>query len=197
MDRRRVLKTIPLSIGGLIATPTLLQLLTSCEGEHQLNWKPKFLDVTQAYILEQIVQVILPTTDTVGAIDVKVPQFIDLILNDVVSTSDQETFIKGETVFKQKYEALYKKGGLNANTEEITKMVSMYFDLNEEDEQKVLELVGSNIEDVKDSDTYNLYKYLYFIRYYTLFAYLTTQEVKEGLLGFNPYLGTYTACTSL
>ncbi|WP_242203676.1 gluconate 2-dehydrogenase subunit 3 family protein [Aestuariivivens insulae] len=197
MDRRRVLKTIPLSIGGLIATPALMQVLTSCGDERHLQWKPAFLNLNQAFIVEQIANVILPKTDTIGALDVYVPQFLDILLNDVVPTAEQDIFIKGATVFQQKYKALFKKEISNANTEEIAKMISMYFDLNEEDEQKVFELVGSNLEDVKDSDTYYLYKYLYFIRYYSIFAYLTTQEVKEGLLGFNPYLGNYTACTSL
>ncbi|WP_345006763.1 gluconate 2-dehydrogenase subunit 3 family protein [Snuella lapsa] len=197
MDRRSLLKALPLSVGGLVATPTLLQLLSSCAREKQLEWIPKFLNKSQAYVLEQIVQVILPTTDEVGALDVKAPQFIDLILSDVVSNTDREVFIKGETVFRQKYEARFKKDISNASVTGVSIMVSTYFDLSEEDQEKVAEMLSLDPSEISDSGTFYIYKYLCFIRYYTLFAYLTAQEVKENLLGFNPYLGTYTACTTL
>lgn len=197
MDRRSVLKAISLSAGSFVATPTLFQVLTSCNETQELPWTPKFLDAAQAYVLEQLTDVILPKTDTVGALDVHVPEFIDLLLNDVVAKEELEVFLKGANAFQNKYRALFKKDILKAEPEDMSIMVSTYFDLDKERQEQVLESMHSNVEDVKDVDTYYIYKYLNFIRYYTLFAYLTTQEVKEGILGFNPYLGTYTACTTL
>ena len=196
MKRREVLKTVPFLLGSTIATPTLLQLLSSCSEDQHLQWTPRFLSVHQAFAVEQIVNIILPQTNTVGALEVYVPQFLDLLFKEVVSKDDQETFFKGASIFQQKFKNLFKREISKANTEEINKMVSMYFDIDEEDQKKVLELVTTSTNHV-DSETYYIYKYLYSIRYYTLFAYFTTQEVKEELLGFNPYLGSYIACASL
>lgn len=43
MDRRTVLKTMSLSLGYVIATPSLLQILSSCDGKKDTAWKPQFL----------------------------------------------------------------------------------------------------------------------------------------------------------
>ncbi|WP_223552225.1 gluconate 2-dehydrogenase subunit 3 family protein [Aestuariivivens sp. NBU2969] len=196
MDRRNALKALTFSAGSIIATPTLLKVLVSCSKEKGLSWYPIFLNKSQAIVLEQITNVILPKTDTLGALDVNVPQFLDELLNDVVTKVEQENFTKGGIAFQQAFKSLFKKDISEASTKETKKMISRYFDLNEEDQNKVYNLMGSTPEEINDLDNYYLYKYLFFIRYYTVFAYMTSQEVKEGILGFNPYLGTYTACIS-
>jgi len=43
MNRRNVLKSLSLSIGGVVAAPSLMQLLTSCEEGSSLNWSPRGL----------------------------------------------------------------------------------------------------------------------------------------------------------
>ena len=95
MKRRDVLKGMGLSVGYAIATPTLLSLLQSCTSE-AVKWTPKFVSLNEATVLENLIDLILPRTDnSPGALDVNVPQFIDLYYGKKMANEDQIEFKEG------------------------------------------------------------------------------------------------------
>jgi Gluconate 2-dehydrogenase subunit 3 len=53
------------------------------------------LNADQQKLVTAIAEMIIPRTDTPGATDVKVPQFIDLILTEWASDEDRATFLAG------------------------------------------------------------------------------------------------------
>ena len=53
--------------------------LQSCKAEPRLGWTPEFLDEDEAIFIRTIVDLMLPRTDTPGALDVKVDIFIDRV----------------------------------------------------------------------------------------------------------------------
>ena len=63
MKRRDALKNIGLSAGFIIATPSVISLLNSCNTDPN-NWRPLFLNKEQNKVLMSLVDVILPKTDT-------------------------------------------------------------------------------------------------------------------------------------
>lgn len=194
MDRRDLLKTIGLSAGYIIAGSTLTQLLVSCEAKHNMAWKPLFLNDMQAYVVEQITNIILPKSNTPSALEVKTPQFLDLILNDLVSKKEQAIFIKGGRIFNSKFEDLFNKSILKGTQKDFSEIIATYLDLSKKDETKVIKLVKSKDIEVTASESYFLYKYLIFVRHYTLFAYYTSEAVEDEILKFDPYTGKYIAC---
>ena len=78
MDRRQALK----SFSAIAAAPVL-----SLGGYHPLvpvqdgdaPWKPVFLTDSQHESVRALVELIIPRTETPGALDAKVDQFIDFI----------------------------------------------------------------------------------------------------------------------
>lgn len=194
MDRRDLLKTLGLSAGYIIAGSTLTQLLVSCEAKHNITWKPLFLNDMQAYVVEQIANIILPKSNTPSALEVKTPQFLDLVLNDMVSKKEQAIFIEGARVFNSKFEDLFNKSVLKGTQKDFLEIIATYLNLNKKDEAKVIKLVKSKDVEVTTSERYFLYKYLIFVRHYTLFAYYTSEAVEDELLKFDPYTGKYIAC---
>ncbi len=52
---------------------------------------------TQAALIDALADTIIPRTDTVGALDVRVPAFIDVIVNEHDTAPDREAFNAGLT----------------------------------------------------------------------------------------------------
>ena len=90
MERRNALKNIGLAFGYTVATPTLIGLVQSCQNEKSINWTPNFFNKDQAIVLTQLVDIILPKTDTPSATEVKVDIFIDRYSDEVMSVEDQK-----------------------------------------------------------------------------------------------------------
>ena len=104
MDRRKALKSISLSTGLVISSGTFLSLLQSCQEKDAINWIPVFLSKDDAITVSEIANIILPKTDLPGAIEMSVPQFIDLLMKDVFSDEQNEKFLSGLRVFNKQFE---------------------------------------------------------------------------------------------
>src|SRR5262249_13851851 len=57
--------------------------------------KPSFLSPPQADIVSVVADIMIPRTDTPGAIDVGVPGFIDLMLKEVYTEDERERYLAG------------------------------------------------------------------------------------------------------
>ena len=79
MDRRRALKKTGFIAGAAVAMPSLLSLLQSCQTAPRLDWQPEFFSVDEARFVSSLVDMILPRTETPGALDVKVDMFLDKV----------------------------------------------------------------------------------------------------------------------
>lgn len=94
MNRRQALRNIGLGAGAIIVGPTTLNLLQSCKNDPGYNWEPTFLSVSNGFALKQILEVIIPKTDTPGAEDLNIAEFIDSYMQQVASKERQENFKK-------------------------------------------------------------------------------------------------------
>jgi hypothetical protein len=98
MNRREVLRLL----GGVAALPMLTPL--SPEGLWELGRATharlavragRTLDPKQLETVSRIAELILPETDTPGAISVRVPEFIDLILTEWDTAPERKQFLAG------------------------------------------------------------------------------------------------------
>jgi len=194
MKRRELLKKTALATGCIVATPTLLELFVSCQKQPTLNWKPLFLDEKQAYVVEILVDLILPASSTVGALDLQIPKFIDLVLNDVLPKNKQAIFTKGAQFFHHKFEVMFDKGILEGSKDEFLILLSKYFKLSIEDQKNVFKLLEKDENSVENMELYAIYNYLTCIREYTLFGYYTSKKVGTEILNYNPIPVEYNGC---
>lgn len=194
MDRRTLLKTMSLSLGYVIATPSLLQILSSCDGKNNITWKPQFLSDSQGYVVEHLTDLILPSSNTLGSKDVNVPQFIDLVLKDLIPKNEKEFILKGSSDFHLKFKELFKKDVLKGSKREFLALLSAYFNITPERQNHIFTIISSPEEDIKDLESYYIYKYLIFIRYYTLFGYFTSKRVGTEILNYDQIPGLFEGC---
>ena len=102
-QRRAVLKRVAWMLGGAISAPAALAILQGCSAKEPVPGAAvtsKFFKGKQADIVTAIADVLIPKTDTSGALDAGVPAFIDSIMSDVYPKDAQERFSAGINEFE-------------------------------------------------------------------------------------------------
>jgi len=185
MDRRKVLKKTGLFAGALIAAPSILSLLQSCKKEARLDWQPLFFKESEARTISTLVDMILPRTDTPGALDVKVDMFIDLVIAKTYDKEGQDNMRAEIVAFNQ---------DCKKNFGEI------FIDLDEIKRSEVLRAAekssgkfnpgvwGKTIGEQKHIGFYRS------IKSTAIWAYMTSEEIGENVLNYDPVPGNYEPC---
>lgn len=179
MKRRDVLKGLGLSMGYVVATPTVISILQSCKNESTTaEWMPTFLSPDEGQVLKNIVDLIIPTTDdSPGAVDVNVHKFIDAYLDKVSDEGEQKAYKKGmEAII-----ATLGKPVKNCKSEDYDAVLAKYFSTD------------ANIADLDESAM----KTLQGIRSRTIWGFKTSEEIGEKVLVYDPVPGLYNGCISL
>lgn len=181
MDRRKALKGLGLSLGYVIVAPSVISILKSCKNDPQISWTPQFFSSNESFILEKLIDLILPkTTSLPGAIDVNIPQFIDAYTNEVSSKEEQENFKKGVATISDSL-------GKSPNIEAFESLLTKYLKADQKDKEAFSE---------NENDTLAL-KTLTNLRTMTIWAYKTSEKVGEEILAYDPIPGDFLGCISL
>lgn len=211
MNRRQALKNIGLGAGIMVVGPTTLGLLQSCKNERNYEWEPTFLSAANGFALTRILDVILPTTDTPGAGDLNIAQFLDSYINEVASEESQKEFSESADAFSRAFEDMFDKGTGEGSEEEYKQIIEKYLRATPEEregyarrntetqdpqdkdpEQKAdadtnLENSGINADAGADS-------YIRNVREMGIWAWKTSEEVGENVLWYDPIPGMYIPC---
>ena len=107
MDRREALKRTAMLVGGALSSSAIAGVLQGCKAQPELNWQPQFLTEDQARLTAEVAERIIPKTDTPGAKDAGVPEFIDLMLNDIHTEEEKQRFVAGLDQLEQDSEQTY------------------------------------------------------------------------------------------
>ncbi len=96
MNRREVIRNVALMLGGAFSAPTLMAMDNwENSSKTNLNINSFSLSESQQKIIAEIAELIIPKTDTVGAKDVGVPAFIEMMLRDCYKTPEHQSFLDG------------------------------------------------------------------------------------------------------
>ena len=96
MNRREAISKIALIMGGTLSGPTLFAMQRKESlNPLALSNAPFILTDMQRKILAEVAEHIIPKTTTVGAKDVGVPAFIEMMLKDCYRAPDQMSFVEG------------------------------------------------------------------------------------------------------
>jgi len=101
IDRREALRKTALLMGVAVSASTVSAFLYGCKTRPDLNYKPVFFNEDQALLVSQAAEIILPKTDTPGATEVGVPNFIDMFVKDCYKEEDQKVFLDALHDFDQ------------------------------------------------------------------------------------------------
>lgn len=180
MNRREAIRRTA-AITGLAVTSTITSgILKGCKPSGDPDWVPKFLSIDEVRLVSAISNTILPTTDTPGALDVYVPEFIDLMLADNVSETEQAKFREELNVFAESVNSKYSKP----------------FDKCEEEQRKLL--IGEEEERSYEQfyQTFKKNSYL-MLKEFTLLGFYTSEYVMNNMLNYQPIPGRYDGCIPL
>ncbi len=120
IDRKEALKRVSYLLGGAISAPTVLGFLNGCTAS---TATAKGFTQDQLTLLGQVSDVIIPKTDTPGASEVGVPEFIDNMVFLFWDEDGRSNFISKMEAFQAKAEAKLGKPFIEASTQEQTDFV--------------------------------------------------------------------------
>jgi len=195
MNRRDVIKGIGLTFGYTVAAPAVLSMLESCKTEDQ-TWTPVFFDGNEKHYISHLVDIILPATDTPGGLEINLPQFIDMMSQDMLKPDEKNIFKEGSLVFSKRFTEKFQKDISTANREELARIFGEYFDLEDAEESTILSRQNKNINEIDPSEkeSYKMYYCLIQIRKLSLFGYFTSEKIGKEVLNFDPIPGRYDGC---
>jgi hypothetical protein len=95
LTRREALKRVAWLMGGTVSASAILAIQKGHSATTPAGRKPSILTPPQMSIVSAVSEILIPRTDTPGAIDVGVPRFIALVLEDVYTQKDREHYLAG------------------------------------------------------------------------------------------------------
>jgi len=181
ISRREALHKTALAIGTAVSAPTFMAFLNGCTPKQELNWKPKFFTEEQANTITEISEIILPKTDTPGAKELGVPQFIEDIISLCSDNDDQKRFLLGLETFKNDVEHQYGKS---------------FSSIDLKLKQAVIGNLNTSLQnsDSKLNDVLFFYRKLKEI---TILGYFTTEIGATQVLQYKAIPAEYKGCISL
>src|SRR5262249_10575008 len=99
MNRREALKRVAWLMGGAVSAPLTLAVRNGYSATTPGDGKPSLLTQSQADIVSAVAEIMIPRTDTPGAIDAGVPGFIDLMLEKAYTEEDRRRYLTGLDAF--------------------------------------------------------------------------------------------------
>ena len=168
MNRRDLLKKGVYGLAVVTLSSTLMSTLQRCSSIEKYN--PVNFSKTEFSLLSNIVDFFIPKTETPGALDMKVPQFIDIIISETYN-------IESKNNFSNKLKLLIED--LKSNN------------INLSDYNSIKSKFVSDFNNKTNHETYDE------IRDLTVWGFKTSKEIALNVLNYNPTPGYQLGCIDI
>ncbi|MEM1120049.1 MAG: gluconate 2-dehydrogenase subunit 3 family protein [Bacteroidota bacterium] len=179
MNRRKAIQQTAYLLGGAVSASIIAGVMSGCRAEKVVNWQPQFLDKEQAFLVGELAETILPETDTPGAKELGVPEFMDIMLQDCFTTKEQEQFKNGLVIIDEQCQV--SKG-------------QSFLDCTIEDRQKFL--VQCEQEGLANYQKTGQKPFVTTLKELVLTGYFTTEYAITELMNYNPIPAQFQGCTN-
>ena len=105
ISRREAIKRTGLWVGGVLITPAIASLFQGCTPSGASG--TVFFSSRQMSVIKRMCDLMIPSTNTPGALDAAVPAFIDRMVGEVYSPDQRSRFADGLDTFEQGSAAEY------------------------------------------------------------------------------------------
>lgn len=181
INRREALKRVSLIMGGALSSSAITGVLQGCSAKRELDWQPQYLSEEQAAVVSEIAERILPKTDTPGAKDAGVPEFIDLMLNDIYTEEEKQQFTTGLEALEKESDAAY--GDSFANLEP------------EQQDELLRKLAAQATEQRNTGSTEK--SFFFMVKELTMLGFFTSEVGATQFLQYVAVPGSYDGCIPL
>lgn len=175
MNRRDALKRTALIMGAAVSASTVAAVLDGCTPSGGgMEWTPQFLDKPQAGIVNAFAERLLPRTDTPGAQDVGVPEYIDRMYGQYLTEKETETFTAGLAEVEALSQAAHQSSFVSLDAAKQDELIMSI--ATEEGKPKA---------------------FLRKMRELTILGFVTTEVISKEMLAYDPIPGAYKGCIDL
>jgi hypothetical protein len=182
MKRRDALKNLGLAAGFAITAPSIFSLLQSCTSAP--TWMPTYFTNDEKEIVVNLVDIILPKTEgTPSATEVNVPQFIDKYITEVLNLEDQEAIRVSFSDIIATLKTTVETDIRDITTAQYTALLDTHLLVKGEiDEDRLLH--PEALQPTKN-------EFLNHLKYLTITAYISSEEIGENVLMYDPVPTAY------
>lgn len=166
MNRRELLKLITAATGTAMIGGTTL--LSGCATQGPVNFSAQNIA-----LMDEVAETILPRTDTPGAKDVQVGQFMSVYVNDCYTLDEQAIFHKGLMTLEDNCKKNYGRSFIALQQNEREDFV------NQLDREAKVDVAAGRIH------------YFTMIKQLTLFGFFTSEAGANQVLRHAPIPGRY------
>ena len=168
MNRRDLLKKGVYGLAGVTLSSTLISTLQNCSSIEK--YIPLYFSNDEFSLLSNIVDFLVPKTETPGAVDMKVPQFIDIIISETYNSESKNNFSNKLKLLIEDFKSN------NIDLSDYNSIKSKFVnDFNNKTHQEV----------------YNQ------IRDLTVWGFKTSKEIALNVLNYNPIPGYQLGCINI
>ena len=185
MNRRKALKQSIHWGSTVIFSSSILSLMQSCETDPALDWTPQFLNRDQAAMITALLDTLLPTTDTPGALDVQVHKVVDRVFAELFDAEAQATLVAQMAAFDDQCKA--KFGQVFAALTSAQQQ-SILEDAEANDPKFARSVWGTAVGEQKPVGFYRSFKGL------AINTYFSSKEVGMNVLNYDPVPGDFIGC---
>jgi hypothetical protein len=182
MKRRDALKNLGLAAGFAITAPSIFSLLQSCTSAP--TWMPTYFTNDEKEVVVNLVDIMLPKTEgTPSATEVNVPQFIDKYITEVLNAEDQEAIRISFTEIIATLKPTVETDIRDVTTAQYTGLLDAHLLVKGEIDKDRL----ANPEALQPTKN----EFLNHLKYLTITAYVTSEEIGENVLMYDPVPTAY------
>lgn len=137
MQRRTALKSVALSIGSVITLPAWANAwsVQTLQNQHLS------LNFLQETLLAEIVETIIPKTDTPGAKDLGINKFVEKMVADCYSKAAQDVFAKGLASVESMAKKDYSKSFAECDSKQKLAILNTMSNSSNKDDKDFVQLV--------------------------------------------------------
>ena len=143
MERRQAIKNIGFSFGSITMSTGLISIIQSCQSTNLLS-DLKFFNEKQIIFLDRIFEIIIPETDTPGAISLNISKFVDVYIYKNIRDADQKNLI---AMMDEFIEMILTNENLKSIDQADNKIIENYFS-NHIDNGSMIAIDGKNYSEI-------------------------------------------------
>ena len=191
MDRREAIQRTAIILGYAISAPALNGVLIGCKADPRLEFKPNFFNNEQAAAVSEISEIIIPKTNTPGAIDAGVPGFIDSLIGEVYTKDERDTFLKGLNDFNSDARSNYGDDFFRCSLEQRIELFKRHHD------KAIATSAGGGPTGWWNAGSAVEKPWILIMKELTLLGFFTSEVGATQVLQYNQVPGPYQGCVPL
>ena len=187
MDRRKALRTIGFGTTAITVTPAVVGMLQSCQTQTD-TFSPIHFSKENFSVVSQLMDLIIPDTDIPGAIELKLPEFLDGFIDVIMNEKAQIKITDGLDQFIAI--ALKDTGKSNASRLERSDLDAQLAKYLKADQQQ-----QNSAQDDENYQTASAFAKQ--LRSMTINAFKTNEYIGENVMAYAPIPGEQKGCVDL